>query len=124
MNLKFAVPRIMLHGLVTAGVTLDAGQPVNAGYGFVLIGMDAYPTQQPNNGDLIVTAGSTGPGIQAPIIWQIQQSQNFPGPFAWRGLLPIYDNPGVFAVTSTVPFNFQAWGVQLPRWISDSLMEF
>lgn len=124
MRLELGVPRILLRGFVSAGAGINTGNAVAAGYGFLLLGMDAYPGVQPNNGDLIVTITEAGPGGDSFTLWQIQQSQNFPGPFYWRGFYPIYDNEGTVSVSSTVPFAVNLWGFQVPRWLSDSNMQF
>jgi hypothetical protein len=57
------------------------------------------------------------------IVLLIQQSANFPGPYYWRGTLPL---PALqsLSITSTVPFVFSIWGVFVPTYRADYGPEF
>lgn len=81
--------------------------------------MDFYPTIQPNNGDLQVFASSVNWPIASPVIYAVQQSANFPGPFFWRGQLPFFFGNNTFEVEATVGFNFTVWGVTTYDFTAD-----
>lgn len=106
-----------------AAGTSDLGSPANpiawtsAGLIFLLLGIDAYGTTQPNNGTFQVFLELPGNG--SIVLYQVQQSANFPGPFFWRGLIPLYPNEQELQVSSTVGFEFSLWGAIVPDFTVD-----
>jgi hypothetical protein len=111
-----------LWGAVNGGQSFTVENIPAAGYTFLWLGLDAYPTVQPNNGDFVFEATGSGPGGGTTVLYQVQQSQNFPGPFSWRGMVPIYPGYASLDVTATVGFNFIIWGLMLPSIDQDSTM--
>lgn len=88
------------------------------GHDFLIQGIDVYATVQPNNGSFNLTFLSTGATILL-----IQQSANFPGPYYWRGNVPLPALQSLFA-TATVPFVYSIWGVFVPTYRADYHPEF
>lgn len=110
-------PATVLNGITDSGSSLGPWTPPDAEFGFLLLGIDAYPQTQPNNGDFIAEM-SLGFSVTY-IVFQVQQSANFPGPFSWRGCIPMYHNAMELSIGSSVGFASNAWGFFLPYWQSD-----
>lgn len=117
MGLRFdqLTPVIFLAGDLTSSTTLGPYTGTGPGYLFAVTGMDAYPGVQPNNGDLQVVDSISG-----YVLWRVQQSANFPGPFSWRGWLPFNFSPVSISAEAAVPFSFLMWGVIVPDYTQDS----
>jgi hypothetical protein len=88
------------------------------GHDFLIQGIDVYANVQPNNGSFSLTYLSSGTTILL-----IQQSANFPGPYYWRGNVPLPALQSLLA-TGTVPFVFSIWGVWVPTYRADYHPEF
>lgn len=110
-DFETAIPRVFFAGGVNIGQDFVANSSPGQQRAWVVQGIDAYPGIQPNNGDLQVIASSDSWPIASAIIFQVQQSANFPGPFYWRGALPFLHGNFTFRVSSTVQFAFVVWGV-------------
>lgn len=106
-------PAIVIARPVGGGSSFGPVSVVPTGIALLVEGMDAYPAIQPNNGDLVVQNSTSG-----AVLWQVQQSQNFPGPFAWRGTLPLFTLDEIF-VSASVGFNFVMWGTFVPDFTVD-----
>jgi hypothetical protein len=94
--------------------------PTAPGFVYLIEGIDLYPTIQPNNGDCVVTIDAAAQLGGPFTAYAVQQSQNFPGPFHWRGALPIHDQTGYIMVSGSVPFTFSIWGRRLPDFTQDN----
>lgn len=106
-------PAIVVAKAVGPGTNFGPAALVPSGIALLVEGLDAYGVVQPNNGDLVVQNAATG-----VVLWQIQQSQNFPGPFYWRGVMPLFQSDQIL-VTATVGFNFVLWGTFVPDFTID-----
>lgn len=110
---KYVQPRVLLSRFVGPGSSFGPAPLVPTQRIFLLWGMDAYGTVQPNNGNLTFQNSTTG-----FVMWEIQQSENFPGPFYWRGQIPLFPADNFF-VSATVGFNINFWGAYVPTYITD-----
>lgn len=114
MNKELLQPAIILSHGAGPGSSFGPTSLVPAGMGFLIWGIDAYPVVQPNNGDLVVS------DTQWPSpLFQVQQSQNFPGPFYWRGQIPIFPLDAI-SVNASVGFNVTIWGAWVPDFTIDA----
>lgn len=114
MNKDMLQPAILLSQIVGPGTSFGPRSLVPTGMVFLIEGMDAYPSVQPNNGDLQVTS-SQWPAA----LFLVQQSQNFPGPFFWRGRIPIFTLDQIF-VSASVAFGVTIWGSWVPDFTIDA----
>ena len=121
MDLTQLIPKVLVSGGVDASHTVTFSNPVQVGTVFLICGIDAYPAVQPNNGDFSVGEILGGSG-GSYVIYQVQQSANFPGPFSWRGIFPILSSVADVQVTATVAFNFNIWGLLVPDFTQDSTL--
>lgn len=113
-----AVPVVFWAGVLqTAPVDLQLVQ--NSGKIRLILGIDVYPINQPANGAIDLSYEDHVYFPTSVSVFSVQQSQNFPGPFQWRGLFPIYDTAALLQWTGSVPFNFLIWGVRVPDWQTD-----
>lgn len=112
-------PAVFATGHVVLGAGLGPFQNSHPGRIFLLAGIDVYADTQPNNGTFEVGVNFPGPGGGGYINYRVQQSQNFPGPFFWRGVLPLFPNAEFLQVTSSVGFDFVMWGFWVPDYTQD-----
>jgi hypothetical protein len=124
VDIRLASPYKFAYGAVSSGQGFTVSPAVNSGYIFLMLGIDVFPTVQPNNGSFSVYLQPPGPGVAEIPVWGLQQSANFPGPFAWRGIYPIEAGDGSFNVEADVPMGFSVWGLYLPDYLQDSSMRF
>jgi hypothetical protein len=119
MDLSAAMPQVMWTGTVNSGQPAIAENVPPTDFVWIVLGIDVYAGVQPNNGDFSLTATGSGPGGGSYTIYQIQQSQNFPGPFAWRGIHPIFPGWANLTASSSVEFAFVVWGLVTPNYTLD-----
>jgi hypothetical protein len=112
-----AFPFVLDQAAVSSGTSHTTFNR-SPGHDFLIQGIDVYATVQPNNGSFNMSYESTGTTILL-----IQQSANFPGPYYWRGTLPLPGLQNLFT-TATVPFVFSIWGVFVPTYHADYNPEF
>lgn len=113
MNKDMLQPAILLARAVGPGSSFGPVGVVPPGMAFLINGIDGYPTVQPNNGNLIVENTNV-----SAVLFQVQQSANFPGPFAWRGEIPLFTLDELF-VSASVGFNVLIWGAWVPDFTVD-----
>lgn len=89
------------------------------GWVHLYLGIDLYPLVQPNNGSATVSSPQLALNQNPITIFQVQQSANFPGPFHWRGLFPLFANNQDASIDATVSFAYTVWGVQIPDYTLD-----
>ena len=113
-----AIPRLFLAGGTDVGAPQHAlGSPPTRGV-WVVTGIDVYPGIQPNNGDFQLLGNSLHWPVANAIVYQVQQSQNFPGPFSWRGKLPMWHGDFGLTASSSVPGSWLVWGYEtLDFWL-------
>lgn len=121
-ELSQAYPALLYSGSTDLGNTFTSAIPSNSGHVRLVLGIDAYPNVQPNNGNFQVTLQTAVSGSSVYVAYRAQQSQNFPGPFHWRGLAPIPDSYRLITVSSTVPFDFAIWGLIVVDWTWDLVL--
>lgn len=113
-----AVPHTFWAGSNT-GTLQNLQLPANSGQVRLVLGIDVYATNQPANGEISLVYMDHLYFPSGYVVLQLQQSQNFPGPFYWRGLFPVYDTAGLLQWNGFVPFSFVMWGVRVPDWQVD-----
>jgi hypothetical protein len=119
MDFSIAVPKLFLYGGVGVGSSVSATSSPPVGMAWVITGIDAYPNVQPNNGSFDVLAQSDNNGTGQFTLYQVQQSQNFPGPFAWRGQVALFHGSFSLRASATVPFTFTVWGYETYNFLED-----
>lgn len=87
-------------------------------------GLDVYAGTQPDNGDFQIFLGSIGWPVAGGLFYRVQQSANFPGPYFWRGNVPIFHGNNSIQAGSTVPFDFVIWGTETLDYTVDTLNPF
>lgn len=113
-----AVPATFWAGNVTSGTaTLTLSQ--NTGRVRLVMGIDIFCENQPANGSITLLYQDHAHVPSSFAVIQVQQSQNFPGPFYWRGLFPVYDTAALLQWEASVPFSYVIWGCHVPNWEID-----
>lgn len=119
--LSLARPKVFWVGQVPSGTGFLSGPGPVGGTSWLILGIDLYAGEQPNNGDMQISQQVSG---GANTIFLVQQSQNFPGPFMWRGLYPFIGTGttsplDLLEASGSVPFGFSVWGLSLPTFDAD-----
>lgn len=110
-DFSLARPKAFWAGGVDASTNFLANTFPGQGRCWLIQGIDAYPNVQPNNGDFVVQVEGVGI-VGQHTLFQVQQSANFPGPFFWRGCVPMFFGNNLLEVTATVSFDFFIWGTE------------
>jgi len=114
MDLAVWQPQIVYAAEVGAGGSPPLFAPVPNGYALFLAGIDISAASQPNNGACSIEVVDDSAGFAPYTFWQIQQSANFPGPWAWRGIVPFRSDIDTFQISASIAFNVLMWGFYAP----------
>jgi hypothetical protein len=114
--MEYAYPHTFWNGSVQGSGSATSGAPA-PGKIWLLCGVDAWGLTQPNNGTFIFEINYAGTYPTTVLV--VQQSANFPGPWAWRGFQPQYSAGDGFQASADISFGWSAWGLVVPDYTFD-----
>jgi hypothetical protein len=114
--LEYAYPHILFSGSFQGSGQETSGAP-SPGKIWLLCGLDVWGLTQPNNGSFQFNINYAGVFVSTVVT--IQQSANFPGPWAWRGFLPQYSTGDGFQASADISMGWNAWGLVVPDYTVD-----